>query len=250
MGPDDDSDLASSLSTVSTRAPFLPPCTPEQAQQAIRNSQLGLGTSLMGQFLPNPTSGLASILGSSLSFPQGPKPPGLAAALAGQGITSVPGCDPRLVSVTTNPARPAFQTAQGTVIQMNKPAPATSLPWGEGLDRLIKFADGTGLDSVEITGGTEAAEHTSNSAHPANHGIDVSAKNPLNNAAVRQAALDAGYTHGVYEIRPDGSKHWHLQVGPENIKNAAAYELSNGPIRTKDYTQGAASSQCDDEKGN
>lgn len=243
MGPDDDTNGELNF-------PVLPPCTPEQARQAILNSQIGLGKSLMDQFPKSPMPGLASALSAEpLTFPQGPRSPGLASGLAGQGITSVSGCDPRLVDVTTDPKTPAYQTAQGTVIQMNKPAPDTTLPWGAGLDHLIQFADNTGLDSVKITGGSEANGHSTNpnDAHPLNHAIDVSADTPLDNEAIRQAALAAGYTHGIYEIEPGGIKHWHLQVGPDNIKNAEAYDLNNGPIRTKDHTQAEKQSNSDDE---
>lgn len=228
MDPDEDTDPQAQSSTISSRPPYLPPCTPGQALDAI------LATP--------PTSGLASDMVSGVQSGKA-TPYGLASDLLQHGITSIPGCDPRLVNVTTDPSKPSFQTAKGTVIQMNKPAPGTSLPWGAGLDRLISFADNTGQDMVKISGGTEASgsgpssAHTPNSVHPLNLAIDVPVGQGLDGVTVRNAALAAGYTHGIHEIKPDGASHWHLQVGPANIRNPSDYDLRNGPIRTKDYTQ-------------
>ena len=238
MALDDDDTPADSFSAISSRPPFLPPCTPAQANQALQTLPRGLGLGLLGSASPNDVEGLGAAL-------RGARPIGLAGDLAFNGVTSLPDCDPRLVNVTTDPSTPSFQTARGTIIKMNKPAPDTTLPWGEGVDRLVKFADNTGLQSVDISGGTESKDHSPNGAHPANGAIDVSASNPLSDEAVRQAALAAGYTHGMFEIRPGGKpgdppvRHWHLQVGPANIINAPAYDLAKGPIKTKDYTQAA-----------
>lgn len=233
MESEDDNDPAASLPTISSRAPFLPPCIPAQANQAPGNPALGLAHGLFGRASNGPAQGLGATLA-------GIPPTGLAGDLAWNGITSVPNCDPRLANVTANPQAPSFRTANGTVIKMNKPGPDTTLPWGEGLDRLIKFADGTGLDTVKISGGTEAKGHTPNSEHPNNHAIDVAGDNDLDDEIVRRAALDAGYTHGMYEVKPDGSTHWHLQVGPDNIINAPAYDLRKGPMKIKVYTPKAA----------
>lgn len=236
MAQDDDTDPK--FEDISSRSPFLPPCTPAQANAALQNQLPGLGSGLAGLAPANTMGGLAADLGAApLVFPHF-QAPGLASQLAGRGITAVSGCDPRLVNVTTNAATPSFQTANGTIITMNKSAPNTTLPWGEGLDRLIKFADGTGLDSVKISGGTELADakgnllHSPNSDHPKNLAIDVSGSNDLDDETVRRAALAAGYTHGMYEIKPDGTEHWHLQVGPDNIHNAQKYDLNAGPMKT------------------
>lgn len=235
MAQDDDNNLANNLSTISSRAPFLPPCTPAQANQALQNPPAGLGYGLLGR-----ANSAIPGLGAAL---HGLPSPWLAGDLAASGITSLPDCDPRLVNVTTDPGTPSFQTAQGTIIKMNKPGPLTTLPWGQGLGRLVKFADGTGLNTVEISGGTEPSQigqtvlHSPDSLHGPNLAIDVSGTNKLDDETVRRAALDAGYTHGMYEVRPDGSKHWHLQVGPDNIVNAPAYDLAKGPMKTKVYPQ-------------
>lgn len=75
-------------------------------------------------------------------------------------------------------------------------------------------------------------------------GIDVAPFAPALNVSddqLKQAALAAGYTHGMWEIRP-GAMHLHLQTGSENIKgNPDDYDLSNpGSIGVMDYTKRAA----------
>ena len=149
--------------TISSRAPYLPPTTGRQTLDALLGPA-GLA-SLLTHPEPTPTQGLASALGY-----EGPmllQHPGLAGALLDRGITALPGSDPRLVNVTSDRSQPAFQTANGTVIHVNKPAPrkqdeeGTSLPWGEGLDHLIKFEDQMkGVPT--LTGGTETYPHSSN----------------------------------------------------------------------------------------
>ena len=230
----------------STRVPYLPPCTPEQARAALGGAMPGLGYVLQSPAMPR-IPGMADVLGPR---PQVyPKIPSLAAGLQAQGIWSLPNCDPRLVDVTRQMAKPQFQTPKGTVITLNKPGPDTLLPQGEGLDLLIRFADILGPSEVVISGGAEVADsrgkplHSPDSAHGGGKAIDVSASNDTDDESVRKAALASGYTHGIFEIRPGNRpgdppvKHWHLQVGPENISDAELYDLRRGPIRTKDYTK-------------
>ena len=245
MGPNDQiaDDQDEPLSSC---PPFLPAGTLLQMQQPQGFGRFGLGGALTGITPSLLGTGLAGALGAQNT----PLPNGLADALMGQQAPKPQSYNPKLMDMTMDLSKPTYLTANGTQIQMNKPAPATTLPWGDGLDRLIKFADSTGVNTVKISGGTEAKGHRSNSAHPENLAIDVSADNDLDDDTVRKAALAAGYTHGMYEIRPGGVKHWHLQVGPENIRNASQYDLRKGPIRTVDYTKDTQSPASGGTGGN
>jgi hypothetical protein len=144
--------------------------------------------------------------------------------------------DPRLTDVTVDPSQPAYQTLKGTVIKLNKQAPATVLPYGDALDNLIAFADATGKKRVWLTGGAETSGHSTNSFHGLDKAIDVRDLGaPLNDAmddeTVRNAALAAGYTHGVREVGNAAYPHWHLQIGAGNGLGPE-YDLSKGPIKT------------------
>jgi hypothetical protein len=239
--PDNDPNISS--------APMrLPPITPAQARQALLSPAAQDYALMHGVPLQDP--GLAHALVNGNPIPSFPYQ-GLAKDLQDHGITSLPYADPRLVNVTTDPSRPAFQTAGGTIIQMNHPSPRTMLPFGDALGQLTTLADKLGVPSIKINGGSEAARHSANpaDAHGANKAIDVAPFAPVLNVSddrVKQAALAAGYTHGMWEINP-GRLHLHLQTGPENIKgNPGDYDLSNpGPIGIKDYTKPAANSPPD-----
>jgi len=234
MDPEDD-EPANQNPYISSRPPFLPPTTKAQAMQALLSTD-----SLMHALMHPVQPGLPEILlqGTGLTPAHSDS---LAGALASHGITSLPDSDPRLVNITTDPCRPAFQTAKGTVIHMNKAGPQTTLPWGQGLERLIRFADQTGAPTVTVNGGSEAQGHGASplDAHPRNLAIDVAPDPKVSEAVLKQAALAAGYTHGIREIRPGGVVHYHFQVGPENIKgDPRLFDLGNaGPIGTKDYTK-------------
>jgi hypothetical protein len=235
--------------TISSRAPYLPPITPKQAIQALLSPESQNYALLHGLLLPHGSS-LAQALVNGSPVPTSPYQ-GLAKDLQDHGITSLPYADPRLVNVTTDPSKPAFQTAGGTTIQMNHQGPRTMLPYGANLDALTTFADKLGLPSIQINGGSEAAGHSVNptDAHGANKAIDVAPIGPVPNLSddkLKQAALAGGYTHGMWEIRP-GAMHLHLQMGPENIKgNPDDYDLSHpGPISVKDYTKPAVSDPPD-----
>jgi hypothetical protein len=241
-----DQDVADSDPTISSRPPYLPPITPKQAMDALF-SPASLNYALLHDLPQSHGLGLAQVL--TYGTPQRTSLyQGLAKDLQDHGITSWPGADPRLLNVTTDPKAPAFQTAGGTTIQMNKPSPYTTLPWGQGLDRMIKFADGTGAKTVTITGGTEGTVrmpdgnlkdlHSANSLHSRNQAIDMRPDTNISDDTLKQAALNAGFTHGMHEIKGDGI-HLHFQVGPDNILgNPDVYDLRNpGPIGLKDYTK-------------
>lgn len=135
-------------------------------------------------------------------------------------------------------AAPAYQTANDTIIQLNKNVPATLLPTGDTLDKLIKFADNTGVGGVMLTGGAEKSGHSDDSLHYVDKAVDIGgpAWTPgLNDDNVRKAALAAGFTHGVYEIK-NGATHWHLQVGPGN-NLGDEHDLSKYPMQTKVYPE-------------
>ena len=256
MNPEDN-EAADQNPIISSRPPFLPPATRKQALDALLSPD-SLSYALIHPVQPWHEPGLAESLVQGMPQQQTPES-GLAGALASHGITSLPGADPRLVNMTQDPAKPTFETGKGTVIRMNKPAPplevmqpgntqsGTTLPWGAGLDRLIRFADGTGRGEVMVTGGTEgsnpnatARQHSANplDCHHRNCAIDVAPDPRVSEDMLKKAALAAGYTHGIREVTSKGT-HFHLQVGPDNIKeDPALFDLTNdGPIRTRDYTK-------------
>ncbi len=236
MTPDDET-YGEGYGRINSRIPTLPPTTRQQAIDALL-SPLGLASSLIHS--PVPTQpGLGSMLG--YDGPMATPLPGLAGALVNHGITTLPDSDPRLVNMTTDPQHPAFQTAKGTVINVNHPRPdspdpkaiGTFLPWGDNLDHLVRTADAVG--GITLNGGSEANGHKESplDAHHRNLAIDVAWDPKLDPETLRRAAMSAGYTHGIYE-----GNHWHFQVGPDNIKDdPSVYELSAGPIRPTGYTK-------------
>lgn len=237
--------------TISSKPPYLPPITPAQARQALLSPESQSYALMHGVSLQH-GMGLAQALVNGSPIPTTPNQ-GLAKDLQEHGITSWPDADPRLVNVTTDPSTPAFQTAGGTTLQMNHPAPRTTLPYGPNLNALITFADKLGAPSIKINGGSEAGGHSKNplDAHPADEAIDVAPFAPVLNVSddqLKQAALAAGYTHGMWEVRP-GAAHLHLQIGPENISSPDGYDLSKpGPIGIKDYTKPATDNPADGEQ--
>jgi hypothetical protein len=231
--------------TLSSRAPYKPPITQKQALELLKQandpSRQGMAALLLH---PKPIlgEGLASMLGY-----EGPVPlhhPGLAGALLDKGITSAPDADPRLLNVTTDPQHPMFQTANGTRIAINKPAPNTMLPWGENLDRLINVANKI-PNEITLTGGTEVMCKQDDGTWKHCHGASALDAHTNNNAidepSLRRAAMDAGYTHAILEKDKDGVLHWHFQKGRDNIKPEAVdlYRLNGeDPIRMKLYNRG------------
>src|SRR5690348_7743902 len=137
--------------TISSKPPYLPPITPSQARQALLSPD-SLNYALMHGVALTHGTGLAQALVNGTPIPATPNQ-GLAKDLQDHGITSWPDADPRLVNVTTDPSTPAFQTAGGTTIQMNHPAPRTTLPYGPNLNALTTFADKLGVPSIKINGG-------------------------------------------------------------------------------------------------
>ena len=92
--------------------------------------------------------------------------------MAAGGIPNVPGGDmdggPRpanLENIKTVEETPEYQTDEGTVIRLNS-LTRTTPPEGAGLEALIVFVDESGLDTVLITGGSEAIGHSANSFTP------------------------------------------------------------------------------------
>ena len=235
MEQDDDDKLLTGIPPVTSVPPSLV-------------AQSGLGDSLLGGGPAVSLPGLAGALdpGTAGFVLQ----PGMADALKPyRGVLS-PDDPSKLTDITKDPAKPTYLTPNWTAIEMNKPAPGTVLPNGAGLNRLIKFADTTGLNSIRITGGAEGSGHTQNSVHGSGNAIDVGVDPHLDNDAVRRAALAAGYTHGIYEIKPGQAPHWHLQYGSENIINAGEYDLTHGPIKTRDYTKHVKPPQTGGGMGN
>lgn len=229
MGPEDDGYAGITPNPfISTRIPLgYPPCTPAQAEQALANASFDTVHQLVDHPPTAASQGLAAQL---LGLDQAPPPHTLAGQLLAQGITSLPDCDPRLINVTTHPDTPTFQTAKGTLIQMNKPAPATTLPWGTGINRLVSVADNLGSSMPIFSGGTEQTGHSVNSLHQNNNALDISGRNPaLLGEVVRQAALAAGFPYGVFEANKN---HWHIQTTPDNMKDAEQYDLRKWPIKS------------------
>ena len=142
---------------------------------------------------------------------------------------------PRLKDITTNKLYPAYKTEKGIVIQLN--GLKTVLPSGATLTALVKFVDASGLKTVLITGGAETTGHSAGSFHGKDLAIDVAGKrfNKLTHEQARIAALNAGFTHGVYEdFRGTSRDHWHFQIGAGNGL-ADKYKLSNKKLLTKHY---------------
>ena len=108
---------------------------------------------------------------------------------------------PVLKDVTTNKLYPAYKTQKGIIIQLN--GLKTVLPSGATLAALVKFADECGLKTIIITGGAEKTGHSSGSFHGKDLAIDVAGKkfNKLTDEQARNAALKAGFTHGVVVFR-------------------------------------------------
>lgn len=142
---------------------------------------------------------------------------------------------PHLQDVTANKLYPAYKTQMGTTIQLN--GPRTVMPSGDTLVALIAFVDGCGLKSVIITGGAEKTGHSPASFHGKDLAIDVAGKhfNKLTDDQARFAALNAGFTHGVYEdFRGTSRDHWHFQIGAGNGLGDK-HKLSNKTLLTKHY---------------
>ena len=234
MDPDD-SDTNTAIGAWGSLPPYLPPCTPgELAAPGIASLLMGSQAASIGQGMSpiltggtsdDPMAGMAALLLNQHNQTQSKNQ----AAADGS-------CDPRLTDVTDNTVQPAYQTPKGTIIQLNKPAPATVLPYGDALDNLIAFADATGKKRIWITGGAERKRHSTNSFHDLDKAIDVRDQGTpfsdgMDDETVRNAALAAGYTHGVREIGSDAHPHWHLQIGAGNGLGPE-YDLSKGPIKT------------------
>lgn len=148
---------------------------------------------------------------------------------------AVPVKTPKLKDVTTNKLYPAYKTEKGIVIQLN--GPKTVLPSGATLAALVTFVDASGLKTVLITGGAEKTGHSAGSFHGKDLAIDVAGKrfNKLTDEQARVAALNAGFTHGVYEdFKGTGRDHWHFQTGAGNGL-ADKHKLSNAKLLTKHY---------------
>lgn len=142
---------------------------------------------------------------------------------------------PKLKDVTTNPLYPAYKTEKGTTIQLN--SKRTLLPKGKTLWALVKFVDASGLNTVVITGGAEATGHSQGSFHGKNLAIDVAGLkfNKLTHEKAKDAALKAGFTHGVYEdFRGSNRDHWHFQIGVGNGLTDT-HALSNSKLYIKKY---------------
>ncbi len=215
---------------ISMRIPLgYPPCTPAQAEQALVSASFDSAH----QFLDHPPNAASQGLAAQLlGLDQAPPPHTLAGQLLAQGITSLPDCDPRLINVTTHPDTPTFQTAKGTLIQMNKPAPATTLPWGTGIDRLVSVADNLGVPKPIFSGGTEPSGHSTDSEHYDNNALDISGMNKqygLTDDMVRQAAVAAGFPYGFFEANKN---HWHIQTTANNVKDADLYDLRHWPMKS------------------
>jgi hypothetical protein len=123
---------------------------------------------------------------------------------------------PCVINITTDPNVPRYLTPNGTVIQMNKPPPATVLPSGATLTALILFAEASNLPKVLESGGAETQHHSSNSYHYQGLAVNISGPifNNLSQAEVLDAAQDSGFTHIVYENKTNNfADHWHLQIG-------------------------------------
>jgi hypothetical protein len=231
MDPDDE--FANTHPLLNCRSPFLPPTTPEQAIGALLSPDT-LASSLLHPVPMQP--GLGAMLGYEGPSPKAPS--SLGGALLQHGVTSLPGSDPRLVNISTDAKHPAYVTPNGTTINVNKAAPppddpkgGTSLPWGEGMDRLTKLADATGLDSITLTGGTETGHKANN--HQSNLAVDLRLDPRLTADVMKKAALAAGYTHVIPE-----ADHWHLQVGPQGIKgDPDRFDVTlPRPLAFKSYT--------------
>ena len=142
---------------------------------------------------------------------------------------------PKLKDVTTNRLYPAYKTQKGTIIQLN--GLKTVMPSGSTLAALVNFVDSCGLKTVIITGGAEKTGHSIGSFHGKGLAIDIAGKrfNKLTDEQARVAALNAGFTHGVYEdFRGTGRDHWHFQMGAGNGLGDK-HKLSNKTLLTKHY---------------
>jgi len=148
---------------------------------------------------------------------------------------AAPVTTPSVKDITSNKLYPAYKTQKGTVIQLN--GTKTVLPSATTLAALVKFVDGSGLKTVIISGGAESAGHSAGSFHGKDLAIDVAGKrfNILSDEQARVAALNAGFTHGVYEdFKGTGRDHWHFQIGAGNGLSDQ-HKLSNKPLTTKHY---------------
>jgi len=142
---------------------------------------------------------------------------------------------PSVKDITSNKLYPAYKTQKGTVIQLN--GTKTVLPSATTLAALVKFVDGSGLKTVIISGGAETTGHSTGSFHGKDLALDVAGKrfNKLSDEQARVAALNAGFTHGVYEdFKGTGRDHWHFQIGAGNGLSDQ-HKLSNKPLTTKHY---------------
>lgn len=78
---------------------------------------------------------------------------------------------------------------------------------------------------------------SSGSFHGKDLAIDVAGKrfNKLTDEQARVAALNAGFTHGVYEdFKGTNRDHWHFQIGAGNGLSDK-HKLSNKPLTVKSY---------------
>lgn len=142
---------------------------------------------------------------------------------------------PTVKDITSNKLYPAYKSQKGIVIQLN--STKTVLPSGAILAALVKFADGCGLQKVIISGGAETTGHSAGSYHGKDLAIDVAGKrfNKLTDEQARVAALNAGFTHGVYEdFKGTSRDHWHFQIGAGNGLSDK-HKLSNKPLTVKSY---------------
>lgn len=148
---------------------------------------------------------------------------------------AAPAKTPSLKDVTTNKLYPAYKTQKGIVIQLN--GPKTVMPSGATLTALVHFIDACGLTTVVITGGAESTGHSAGSFHGKDLAIDVAGKrfNKLTDEKARITAVNAGFTHGVYEdFKGTGRDHWHFQIGAGNGL-VDKHKLSNKKLLTKYY---------------
>jgi len=142
---------------------------------------------------------------------------------------------PAVKDITSNKLYPAYKTQKGIIIQLN--STKTVLPSAATLAALVKFADGCGLKTVIISGGAETSGHSTGSFHGKDLAIDVAGKrfNKLTDEHARVAALNAGFTHGVYEdFKGTRRDHWHFQIGAGNGLSDQ-HKLSNKPLTIKHY---------------
>ena len=143
--------------------------------------------------------------------------------------------EPKLTDITVNKLYPKYKTEKGVIIQLN--GPKTILPSGATLVALVAFVNDCGLETVIITGGAEMTGHSKGSFHGKDLAIDVAGKkfNKLSDEQARISALNAGFTHGVYEDFEGTSRdHWHFQIGAGNGL-VDKHKLSNSKLIIKVY---------------